>query len=749
MNRRVEPFSIKSHIPGRLRLRVPSIRFSVHNADVLAHRLIQEPDVQNAEARSKSGSLILLFDPRKVRIETLLEVVKKSLAVPFSAVSSVSAIERQPTCGLECPVCRPVPVSGTGKSLLGRVVGVVAITVFVAYTLVRRIIFKSPVSQGAFSLVAVVAVIGAVPLFRHALADLKQGKAMSLFPFLAATCVLAILVGEAMTALEVIWILRVGMLLEDYVAEQSRRAISEILEVATKDTYLLVDGVEVQIPVGQVQKGDLLAVHTGEKIPVDGIVEKGEALVDEAHITGRAEPEVRKPGNPVFAGTIVQKGVIFVTAEKVGDDTYLCRILHMVEDAIENRAPAEKQADVLAGRLFRLGAFATLATLLLTADPLRAFTVMLVMACPCATVLAASTAVTAALANAARNHILIKGGLHMEMVGKADCFCFDKTGTITSDVPKVIEVIPRAPKQTETQVLKTAVIAEIHNEHPMARAVVDAAHAHGIQPEPHAVCEFILGRGVTARTDGKEILVGNDRFMEDRQINVSYFKTRAKERVQQGHTVLYVAKNQKLQGVIVVANVVRPNAQAVLDWLRRDGVSSLYLGTGDKKPVAETLAVSMGFDDYRAELLPEDKAYYVERIQKEGKKVVMVGDGVNDALALSKATVGVAMGAGGAEVAVEAADIALVDSELERLVALRQLSRKTLRTIEQNYYLATSTNVAGIFLGAFGLLSPVMAGMLHIVHTLGILVNSSRLLNWKAPGLEEKAKTEIKIEEKH
>ena len=391
-------------------------------------------------------------------------------------------------------------------------------------------------------------------------------------------------------------------------------------------------------------------------------------------------------------------------------------------------------------RLFRLGAFATVGTLLLTADPVRAFTVMLVMPCPCATVLAASTAVTAALANAARNHILIKGGLHLEMVGKADCFFFDKTGTITAEIPEVLEVIPRAPKQTESRILKTAAIAEIHNEHPMARAVVDAAISHGIEPESHAVCEFILGRGVMAKTGGDEILVGNDHFMEEGNIGVNYFRKKAEARILQGHTVLYVAKNGKLQGIIVVANAVRPNAKAVLDWLRKDGVSTLFLGTGDTGPVAESIGKSLGFDGYRGDLLPEGKADYVEKFEKEGKRLVMVGDGVNDALALSKATVGVAMGAGGAEVAIEAADIALVDSELERLVTMRQLSRRTLRTIDQNYYLATGTNVLGVILGAGGLLSPVMAGMLHIVHTLGILMNSSRLLNWEAPGLEKTKK---------
>ena len=727
---------IRHRIPGRMRLKIRAILFSEARADSLAQWLSQQARFTSVEARPKSGSVILHYNPEKADPEAILELVSKAMDLP-QIVLAPTLSHFEPVCSPECEVCSPGSITRPRPSLLSRLMGVVAITAFMALVLIRKVIFKSPVLQGPFSLVAGVAMVSAIPLFRHAFEDLRQGKSMSLFPFLASTCVLAVFMGEALTALEVIWILRVGMFLEDYVAEQSRKAISEILQIATKDTYILVDGVEVKMPVDKVLAGDTVLVHTGEKIPVDGVVIKGKAMVDEAHITGRAEPEIRRAGNRVFAGTIVQEGVIFLKAEKVGDDTYLSRILHMVEDSLENRAPAEKQADVLATRLFKLGAFATTATFLLTADPLRAFTVMLVMACPCATVLAASTAVTAALANAARNHILIKGGLHMEMVGKADYICFDKTGTITEEVPQVVEVIPRAPKQTEDHVLALALVAEIHNEHPMARAVVKAALDHGIESASHAVCEFVLGRGVKARKDGALILVGNARFMEDEGIGTSYYKKKSEKAIETGHTVLYVAKNEKLQGMIIVANTIRANAQAVLDWLRKDGITGLYLGTGDTESVAKTISDSLGFDDYRADLLPEDKAHYVDRAEKEDKRVIMVGDGVNDALALSRASVGVAMGAGGAEVAIEAADIALVDSELERLVTLRQLSHKTLRTIEQNYYIATSTNIVGTVLGAAGWMTPIMAGVLHIVHTLGIMANSGRLVGWEAPGLEK------------
>ena len=734
-------------IPGRMRLKVKSVRSSPEWAYIIEHFVSKHSPVIKVEARPITGSVILFYDPERAAPDAIIDLLRKALTVSMDTPLSLSSSSK-PACGLDCKVCHPVTSSIEKKSLLGRLVEVLALTAFMVYSFVKNFIFKSPLSQGPFTIVAGLAVVAAIPLFRHALDDLRQGKSMSLFPFLASTCVLALFLGETMTALEVIWILRVGMLLEDYVAERSRKAISEILQVAAKDTYVLIDGMEVEIPVDEVKEGDILAVHTGEKIPVDGVVLRGEAMVDEAHITGRAEPQIRKAKDRAFAGTIVQEGVIFIRAEKVGDETYLCRILHLVEDSLANRAPVEKQADILAARLFRLGVFATLAVLLLTADPLRAFTVMLVMACPCATVLAASTAVTAALANAARNHILVKGGLHLETVGKADCFCFDKTGTITAEIPQVIEVIPRAPKQTEAHVLALAAAAEMHNEHPMARAVVNASSSYGIIPEPHAVCEFVLGRGVKARMDGDMILVGNTRFLEEEGVSTAYYKGKAEKNISAGHTVLFVARNKKLQGMIVVGNTIRPNARAVLDWLRKDGVSALYLGTGDTESVAKFISDTLGFDGYRSDLMPEDKSEYIERLEDDGMSVVMIGDGVNDALALSKAGVGIAMGAGGAEVAIEASDIALVDSELERIVNLRQLSHKTLGVIEENYYLAVSTNIIGVLMGALGWLTPIMAGGLHIVHTLGILMNSSRLIVWEAPGLKEKEVNGVNLNDK-
>ncbi len=726
---------IRHCIPGRVRVKVTAIRTSDDRAYSLQTWLSQRGEIRSVEARPSTGSVILEYNPRKIELRVVMELLREGLVVTASV--SVAAPHRQPAvCAADCRIGRPAN-RGVERSFVGRIVEVAALACYMAYALVREFLFKTPLAQGPFSVVALVATFAAIPLLRHAWQDMRQGRFTSLFPFLAATCVLAIFMGEALTALEVIWILRLGLLLEDYVADKSRKAIREILLVAEKNTFVWIDGVEVETPVDQVRIGDTVVIHTGEKIPVDGTVWRGEALVDEAHITGRSDPELRKDGHPVFAGTIVQSGVIFIKAERVGDDTYLCRILHMVEDSLANRAPIEKHSDILAQRLMVLGTAATAGTLLLTADLLRSFTVMLVMACPCATVLASSTAITAAIANAARNHMLVKGGLYLEMVGKADCFCFDKTGTLTTDVPRIVEVTPRSSKVSPVDILALAAAAEIHNEHPMAKAVVDSANSHGIVPEPHAVCDFVLGRGVRAELKGDTVIVGNFQFMQDEQVNAAHFKKRAAKAVDDGHTVLYVAKNGKLQGMITVENSVRPRAAEVLQWLKNDGVSSLHMVTGDTEAMARNMAETFHFDDYRAGLLPEDKGRYVAEMQTNGRRLVMVGDGVNDALALSKAHVGIAMGAGGAEVAIESADIALVDSDLERLVGLRQLSHQTLRIVEQNHWLAVGTNVLGAALGALGLLSPVMGGMLHIVHTLGILLNSQRIERWQPSGLSD------------
>lgn len=721
--------TVKQSMSGRLRVRVKSLRSDSEKSGWMLEKLKKVAGVIAVESRFHTGSVIIHFNPEKLTIRFLLgEIVEQILHPIRTSAKVVTPVPSR----VDCKTC---DCDEDRVSFSNKLKRVVFLSGFMVYSLARMWIFRLPLIQTPLSILGVVSIIGTIPLLKEAITDTVEKKKLTVKPFLAAGSLFTIGMGEAFSALQILWIYNVAELTEDYVAQRSRQAIRNILEVAPANAYVLVDGMEVETAVADIKVDDVVVVHAGEKIPVDGLVEKGEAMVDEASINGRSEAIVHSQGDTVFAGTIVNQGILFVKTVKTGEDTYLSQIMRMVEDSMANKAPVEQKADQLASRLMKIGLTATALTFLLTGDPMRALTVMLVMSCPCATVLAASSAVTASLANAAKHSVLIKGGLYLERIGEADAYCLDKTGTLTSDQPHVLGVYTRTPFLSEDKVISMAATAESHNHHPMAQAILAEADKRGLSPEAHAVCDFKAGRGVECTTADKSIiLVGNRKFMEENGVDVAWFNKKSTAQRAQGNTVVYVANDGKAQGMLGVANPIRPEALRVLNCLRRDGVKSMHLVTGDTEEVARTMMDVFPFDDCKAGLMPEEKAFHVEELQKT-TPVVMVGDGVNDALALAKADIGVAMGAAGAEVAMEAADIALADSNLEGLVKVRNLSHQTMRVIDQNHYFAISTDLVGAVLGMLGILSPVMAGMIHIIHTGGILVNSSRLLSWEAPVL--------------
>jgi len=723
---------IKHSIPGRIRLRIKGLQSLNSFPKSLDELLSQIEFVQNVEIRPLTGSIIIFYQPEKGTFDQIVQILLERMDFLNTTYKNVYDEKKG---GKACKTTQPCSCCSVQtrktSSLARQALGLIFITGYVLYAFIKEKLFKSPVSENALSLTSAVAAIGAWPLLKQAWNDFRHGRRFSLFPFLAATFVLAISLGQAMTALEVIWILRLGMLLEDYVSEKSRKAISDILKLAEKNTYILIDGVEVEVEPDSLKRGNIVVCHTGEKIPVDGTVIKGEALVDQAAITGRAEVEEKRKGNRVFAGTLVSQGIIYIKAEKVGDSTYLARIIQMVEGSLSKRAPSEKMADMLANRLTIMGAVAVAGTFILTLSPMRAFTVLLVLACPCATVLAASTAVSAAIASAAKNLILIKGGFYLEKVGQIECFCFDKTGTLTSEYLALIQIITRTYNQNPDSILAIAAAAEAHNQHPVAKAILAAAKEKDLKLPAHQVCEFIIGRGVRAVIGGDEILVGNMEMMKEAGADTSWFRNKIRAEIKQGHTAVFVARNRKVQGVLIIANPLRPETPIVSKTLREDGVKQIHLISGDTTEIVKQIGEKFGFDAVQGDLFPEQKARYISKLESQGIETAMIGDGINDAVALAEASIGIAMGAGGAEAAIEAADIALVDSNLEGLIHIRQLSRKTVGVIEQNHILAMTTNIGGVIMGAAGLLSPVMAGALHIIHTLGILLNSGRLLGWK------------------
>ena len=705
---------LRHEISTRLRFKIKSLKFNRPAAEKISDFMVGWDGITTVKVNPKSSSLTIRFDPLKTTKDAIIE---KLMSFP-EFKSKKSALTG--------------PKENSVKYHLVRFAGLSAVT---AAVFVKEVVIGSAIAQGLFTPLGIITSLAAVPLFKDTLASLRE-KRFTLESFLGASIIAACAAGEATAALEILWITSGGKLIQSWITEKSRKSIKEILDVTSKNTFLLVDGVEVEVPVEKIQQGDIVVLHTGEKISVDGEIVKGEAIVDEAAINGRSEHILKRKKDNVFAGTFVRQGVIFVKAEKVGDKTYLSRIFKMVEDSMENKAPIESVADKLAANLIKAGFAVTFGTYVLTGSLWRAFTVMLVMACPCATILSASTAISAAISAAAKRHILIKGGRYLEDAGKADVICFDKTGTLTTNQPSMQELV-NLSEMENNEIIQLVYSAEVHNFHPIALAVKEEARKKGIEPIVHDVCEYMLGRGVKSIIQGREIIVGSEKMMEKFNINISHADTTADRFRQQGLTTIFVSENKSVIAVMGFANRERPEIENVISYLKKNGVKEAIMITGDEECTAINLASKLKILKCYHSVMPEDKAAIVNSLKKDNNKVLMVGDGINDALALAEGDIGIAMGAGGSEVAIEAADIALVKDDLNGIVYVHSLSQETISVVHQNFWIATGSNILGVILGASGLLSPAAAGLIHITHTLGILLNSGRLLNYEPKKIKE------------
>ncbi len=706
-----QSISIRHELSNRIRFKISGV--SKEKLQDAAHPLKQYKGVDWIQVNEKCASLAIGYDPELLPRASLLNAVERSFSPEEHTPSA---------CSCSCNNTRPDNVKKAARRFL-------SISTVLGISTFRSSVLGLTVAQTALSPLGLFALGFSLPLIRSGLKKLRK-KRIDLDGFLGAGAIAAIAAGEAMTAFEILWINSGAELLTAWTTERSRRSISEILDLTSHHTFVLVDGIEVERAVEDVAIGDTVVLHTGEKISVDGIIIKGEALLNEAPITGRQEFSHKTVDDKVYSGTFVREGIIYVQAECVGDQTYLARVMHKVQEAMENRAPIEGVADRLAATLVKVGFGVTAMTYVLTQSAWRAFTVLLVMACPCATVLAASTAISAAINSAARNHILIKGGRYLEEIGHCDTVCFDKTGTLTSHEP-VLQVISPVKGIKEDDLLQLACSAETHNHHPLAQAVKAEAMRRDIVPIPHTLCDYHMGMGIRAVVKGEDILVGNAKLAERYACSQGDLQAEADALRDKGLTVLHVFRNNVPMGLLGLDARVRPEAAEVVKRLRGLGVENVTLITGDEAASTRRLAEKLGIDHYHASVLPEDKAEIISGMLGHGHSVLMVGDGVNDALALTRADVGVAIGAGGAEAAVEAADIALADNDLQALADVYGLSRKTLRIVRENFWIATGSNIVGVALGAMGMLSPVAAGFIHIAHTLGVVANSSRLLNFK------------------
>lgn len=545
---------------------------------------------------------------------------------------------------------------------------------------------------------------------------------------LTATAVVAsVLAGKPESSLTLLALSNGAEMLTEYAAERARKQISGLLRLDQRDVWLIEQGKEKKVPVESLKPGDHIAVHLGEKICVDGRVVSGNAAVNQASITGESNPAIKQKGSFVYAGSVIEAGSLVIHVEKVGNDTSLAQIIHLVEEAQTRRAPVQNFADKMANMLVPISFIGAAIVYGATKDWQRVLN-LLFIDFSCGLKLSTATAISAAIGVAARKGILIKGGNYIENLADIDTIVLDKTGTITMGVPQV-QQIQTAPGVDEKEMILLAASAEMHSVHPLAVAIQKYVKNHKWTTPSHDTSETIVARGMRAVVPdfetykGGTILVGSRRFMNEE--GVTGLPEAMGKTV--GKSLLYVARDGAFIGFMAIQDPIRPAMKKTLNQMRRLGIDEVVMLTGDSKEVAAEVARDMDIDSYHAEILPEDKANYVMKLQKRGN-VMMVGDGINDAPALAFADIGVSLGGNKTDIAAESAAITIRSEDQSKLYDALVIGRKTMKIINQNFTATIVVNSAAMLLGALGRISPLWAAVIHNTATLAVVMNSVRIL---------------------
>lgn len=550
--------------------------------------------------------------------------------------------------------------------------------------------------------------------------------------FVTVALIATLAVGEFRPAAIIIFIMAVVGALESYTLDKNRRSIRSLLDLAPQTATVRTGSGEVTVPVGEVQVGTVVIVNPGERVPVDGVVVAGASSVNQAPITGESMPVEKFKGSELFSGTLNLTGRVEARATKVGADTTLARIVHLVEEAQGVKAPIQNLADRFTVWFLPVVLVLAVTVFIVTGNIKTAISLLLV-ACPCAFAIATPTAVTAGISNMARRAVLVKGGIFFELAGKIDALLVDKTGTFTLGRPTVLEVVA-FDGLANRAVLEMAAVAEKHSEHPLAKGVLRHAKENGLEvPDPDEF-KVEIGQGVVARWKGQDIAVGKADFLRGQGMTLSAeIQKSVSTQAEQGRTAILVARGTQAVGLIAIADEVRPETrQAIASLHRVMGNRNITMLTGDNPQVAGAVAREIGVDHFQAGLLPEQKQAFVKQLQEAGHTVGMIGDGINDAPALALADVGIAMGAAGTDVAIETADVTLMNDDLSRVVDFMLMSRTVLRRIKLNIFFSIIYNVVGLALGSLGMLTPVVAVIFQEAGCVSVVLSSTLLL-WAKP----------------
>ena len=675
---------------GRMRVHVEKVRMTLHRADVLEAYLNHNDAIVHAAVYERTGDVVITYTGRRSAAIAVLAGYKFDVAEYDALVTSADS--------------RRLNREYQDKMFD-----------LVAGRCLRKLFLPAPLDAAYTAFRSIRFLWKGVRCVLSRRLEVEVLDALSIG--------VSLLRGDFGTAGSVMFLLNLGSLLEEWTRKKSLDDLARSMALNVDKVWVRSQGTEVLVPLTKVRSGDEVVVRSGNMIPLDGTVLEGEAMVNQAALTGEAMPVRKAEGSTLYAGTVVEEGECVFIAKAEGGSNRYDKIVAMIEESEKLKSSTENRALVLADKLVPWCLGATVVTYLLTRNATRDISCLMVDF-SCALKLSMPLAVLSAMRECGSYHITVKGGKYLEALSKADTIVFDKTGTLTRATPQVVEVVPFSGCN-EREVLQLAACLEEHFPHSMANAVVRAAKEHGISHEEmHSEVEYIVAHGIASRVGGERVVIGSHHFVfEDEKCTIPAAEQQKFDALKPAYSHLYMAASGQLVGVICISDPLRPEAAAVLNGLRALGIRNTVMMTGDSERTAAAIAKQVGVDRFFAEVLPEDKANFVQQAKAEGHTVVMIGDGINDSPALSAADIGIAINSGAA-IAREIADVTIKADSLEELVALKAIANSLQKRVHANYRFVLTFNSALIALGALGILQPASSAMLHNLSTLGISLKS-------------------------
>ena len=675
---------------GRMRVHVCAVRMTLHRADVLEAYLNHHDAIEHATVYERTGDVVVYYKGSRKDAVAALSGYKFDVAEYDALVTSADSRK-------------------INQEYQEKMFDLIAGRVF------RKLFLPAPLAAAYTVYRSLGFVWKGVKCLLNRKLEVEVLDALSIG--------VSVLRGDYGTAGSVMFLLNLGSLLEEWTRKKSLDDLARSMSLNVDKVWVRSQGTEVLVPLTKVQPGDEIVVRSGNMIPLDGTVVEGEAMVNQAALTGESMPVRKAVGLSVYAGTVVEEGECVFTATAAGGANRYDKIVSMIEESEKLKSSTENRALQLADKLVPWCLAGTVATYVLTRNVTRAISILMVDF-SCALKLSMPLAVLSAMRECGSYHITVKGGKYLETLAKADTIVFDKTGTLTRATPKVVDVVPFSGCE-EREVLQLAACLEEHFPHSMANAVVRVAKERGISHEEmHSEVEYIVAHGIASRVAGERVVIGSYHFVfEDEHCVIPEGEKEKFDNLRPEYSHLYMAASGQLVGVICIADPLRPEAASVLRQLRKLGITNPVMMTGDSERTAAAIAKQVGVDHYFAEVLPEDKAAFVQKAKAEGHTVVMIGDGINDSPALSAADIGIAINSGAA-IAREIADITIKADSLEELVVLKTIANGLQRRVHANYRFVLSFNSTLIVLGAMGILQPATSAMLHNLSTIGISLKS-------------------------